>query len=57
MNSSKSHHLLKVLRATLLHVETSADWSQDDPAVIELRAILERRIHQELAELPDDLAN
>ncbi|WP_162601291.1 hypothetical protein [Occallatibacter savannae] len=57
MSSPKSSHLLQVLRATLLHVETSQEWSQEDPAVVELKAILERRIHQELAELPDDTMN
>ena len=48
MNSSKSNHLLEVLRATLCNVESSTEWSQDDHAVIELRRILERRIAQEL---------
>lgn len=47
MNSSKSNQLVEVLRATLRHVESSTEWSQDDHAVIELKRILERRIRQE----------
>ena len=47
MNSSKSNHLVEVLRATLRQVESSTEWSQDDLAVIELKRILERRIRQE----------
>lgn len=57
MYSSKSNHLLEVLKATLLHVETSTEWSQDDSAVIELKQILQRRINQELGELADDDIN
>lgn len=47
MSSSKSNHLIEVLKATLRHVESSTEWSQDDHAVIELKRILERRIRQE----------
>jgi hypothetical protein len=57
MSSPKSSHLIEVLKATLVHIESSTEWSQEDPAVIELKEILERRIHQELAELPDDTVN
>lgn len=53
MNSSKSNQLIEVLRATLRHVESSTEWSQDDHAVIELKRILERRIRQE-AEVSQD---
>ncbi len=56
MDSSKSNHLIEVLRATLRHVESCTEWSQDDHAVIELRPILERRIRQEAeAQDPDIL--
>ncbi len=47
MSSSKSSHLVEVLKATLLHLETSTEWSQEDPAVVELKQILQRRIDQE----------
>jgi hypothetical protein len=49
MTSSKSHHLVEVLKAILRHLETSGEWAQDDTAVIELKQILQRRIDLELA--------
>jgi hypothetical protein len=53
MSSTDSQRLIEVLKATLLHVETSNEWSQEDQAVIELRNILKRRIDLELSALPD----
>ena len=44
MSSSKSSHLLQVLKATLSEVETSNEWSQDDHSVVELKRILLARI-------------
>lgn len=49
MSSPNSNHLIEVLKATLRHLESSADLAQDDHAVIELRRILQRRIDQEVA--------
>ena len=44
MSSSKSSHLLQVLKATLSQVESSSEWPQDDPSVVELKRILLARI-------------
>ena len=44
MSSSQPSHLLQVLKATLSQVESSTEWSQDDPSVIELKRILLARI-------------
>jgi len=44
MSSSQPSHLLQVLKATLSQVETSNEWSQDDPSVVELKRILLARI-------------
>lgn len=49
MSSTKSNHLIDVLRATLQTIENSTEWKQDDHAVLELKRILQRRIDQELA--------
>ena len=53
MRSAKSHRLIEVLKATLRQVETSTEWSQEDPAVVELKHILQRRIDQELGPQAD----
>jgi hypothetical protein len=44
MSSSKSSHLLQVLKATLSQVESSSEWPQDDSSVVELKRILLARI-------------
>lgn len=54
ISSSKSHRLIEVLKATLLQVESSTEWNQDDHAVVELKRILQRRIDQESAALDDE---
>ena len=54
MSSIQSNRLIEVLKATLLHVETSTEWNQDDYAVVELKRILQRRIDQELSLLDPD---
>jgi hypothetical protein len=54
MSSIQSNRLIEVLKATLLHVETSTEWNQDDYAVVELKRILQRRIDQELSLLNPD---
>ena len=48
MSSSKSQHLVEVLKATLRHIETSTEWDQNDHAVLELKRILQRRIDTEI---------
>ncbi len=52
MSSPKSNRLIEVLKATLDHIESSGDWRQEDVAVVELKAILQRRIDQELSNNP-----
>lgn len=48
MSSSQPNHLVEVLKATLLRVESSTEWDQNDQAVMELKRILQRRIDREL---------
>jgi hypothetical protein len=56
MNRSYTPNLIEVLRATMQNVEQTSGIQPDDPPVLELRAILDRRVADLEREMASALA-